>query len=102
LEIWPRRGGIAERCNAEGRNRRKAKPNAKHTAPPAREPYPAKTRSGNFRRRLRRIRHSPKREWWLFYEVGEFRLLPELKRRGAETMVKNTLPRRGAVTGEDA
>jgi hypothetical protein len=22
---WPRRGGIAERCNAEGRNRRKAK-----------------------------------------------------------------------------
>jgi len=57
LEIWPRRGGIAERCNAKGRNRRKAKPNAKHTAPPAREPYPAKTHSGNFRRRV--VAYSP-------------------------------------------
>jgi hypothetical protein len=59
VEIWPRRGGIAERCNAKGRNRRKAKPNAKHTAPPAREPYPAKTRSGNFRRR--RVEVAPAR-----------------------------------------
>jgi hypothetical protein len=50
---------------------------------------------------LWRIRHSPQREW-LFYEVGEFRLLAELNRRGAAEMVKNTLPRRGAVSGEDA
>jgi hypothetical protein len=50
---------------------------------------------------LWRMRHSPQREW-LFYEVGEFRLLAELNRRGAVAMVKNSLPRRGAVSGEDA
>jgi len=43
LGNWPRQGGIAERCNAEGRNRRRRNPAAKHTAPPAREPYPATT-----------------------------------------------------------
>jgi hypothetical protein len=43
---------------------------------------------------LWRIRHSPQREW-LFYEVGEFRLLAELNRRGAVAMVKNSLPPAG-------
>jgi hypothetical protein len=46
LETWPRQGGIAERCNAEGRNRRRRNPAAKHTAPPAREPERRRRNSG--------------------------------------------------------
>lgn len=46
LGNWPRRGGIAERCNAEGRNRRRRNSAAKHTAPPAGEPERRRRNSG--------------------------------------------------------
>ena len=46
LETWPRRGGIAERCNAEGRNRRRRNPAGKPTSPPAREPERRRRNSG--------------------------------------------------------
>ena len=46
LETWPRQGGIAGRCNAEGRNRRRRNPSAKPTAPPAREPERRRRNSG--------------------------------------------------------
>ena len=74
LETWPRRGGRAGRCTAEGRNRRKAKPITNRSLLPAGEPVRRRRVAAISGVGLWRIRHSPKLEWWLAVGRRIFRI----------------------------